>query len=63
MITTTACERDPRHVMRCYRNYLVTRKRRWGTARGLIYYLPILQEYLRCKRLIGNIGLVPAHAS
>lgn len=43
---------DPRTVMQRYRQYLLNRKRVDGTARGLIHYRPILQEYLAAKRVV-----------
>lgn len=42
----------PEHVMRVYRGHLLGCKRKWGTARGLIHYRAILQEYLAAKRLV-----------
>ncbi len=42
---------DPAHVMRCYRRYILSCKRKWGTARGLVHYRPIVAEYLAAKRI------------
>lgn len=41
---------SPRHVMTIYRRFLLGWKRKHGTARGLIHYKPLLQEYLAAKR-------------
>lgn len=43
---------NPRHVMRCYRRYILERKRKWGTARGLIHYKAIVAEYFAAKRIV-----------
>lgn len=43
---------EPRHVMRCYRQYVLNRKRKNGTARGIIHYRRILDEYLAAKRVV-----------
>ena len=41
---------DPAHVMRCYRRYILTSKRKFGSARALIHYKAIVGEYLAAKR-------------
>lgn len=41
---------NKRHVMRAYRRYIVDRKKRWGTARGLVHYRQIIETYLWAKR-------------
>lgn len=38
--------------MRIYRSYILKSKRRWGTARGLIHYRPLVEEYLAAKALV-----------
>lgn len=43
---------EPRHVMRCYRKYILHCKNKWGTARGLIHYRRIVGAYLHAKRLL-----------
>jgi len=49
---------SPAHVMRCYRKHILKCKKRWGTARGLIHYRRLLDEYLAAKRVTvnGNAG-------
>jgi|GEM_PF-5593505 len=55
---------DPRHVMRCYRRYILNTKRKVNEqlsshgkapsrrgARSLIHYRAIVQEYLAAKRV------------
>lgn len=43
---------DPRTVMQRYRQFILNRKRKDGTARGLIHYRRILDEYLAAKRVV-----------
>lgn len=43
-------KRNASHVMRCYRGHILACKRKWGTARGLIHYRALVDEYARCKR-------------
>ncbi len=43
---------DPLTLMRRYRQYILNRKRKDGTARGLIHYRRIVDEYLAAKRLV-----------
>jgi hypothetical protein len=43
---------DPAHVMRCYRQHILGRKRSWGTARGLVHYKALVAEYLAAKRVV-----------
>lgn len=43
---------SPAHVMRRYRSYLLGCKKSWSTARGLIHYRRLLDEYLAAKRLV-----------
>jgi hypothetical protein len=43
---------DKRHVMTVYRRHILGSKRKWRTARGLIHYRAIVQEYLACKRFV-----------
>lgn len=45
---------DPRTVMTQYRRHILTRKRQWGTARGLVHYRGFIDSYLRAKRLTGR---------
>jgi len=45
---------DKRHVMNAIRRYLVSEKRKRGTARGLIHYHDLLQTYLTAKRDLFN---------
>jgi hypothetical protein len=40
---------DPSHVMRVYRAHILKCKRKWGTARGLIHYRALIEEYLAAK--------------
>jgi hypothetical protein len=44
---------DKEHVMSQYRRHILTCKKKWGTARGLIHYRSIVNEYLRCKAHLG----------
>jgi hypothetical protein len=41
---------DPRHVMKQYRRHIMSSKKKWSSARGLIHYRQILQAYLWAKR-------------
>lgn len=41
---------DKLHVVRAYRRYILDRKRKWSSARGLIHYRAIVETYLACKR-------------
>lgn len=41
---------DPAHVMRTYRQYILDRKKKWSSARGLIHYRQIVDTYLWAKR-------------
>jgi hypothetical protein len=41
---------DKRHVMTIYRRHILGRKRKWGTARGLVHYRSYVRTYLECKR-------------
>jgi len=41
---------DRRHIMVVYRRYILSRKQRFGTARGLMHYRAIVDEYLEAKR-------------
>ncbi len=41
---------DPEWVMRRYRAHLLASKRAFGSARGLIHYRRLLEEYLAAKR-------------
>jgi len=43
-------ERDPRHVMVAYRQYILGCKKKWGSARSLVHYREIIEEYCRAKR-------------
>lgn len=43
---------DPRTVMIQYRQYLLSRKKRWSSARSLIKYKSFIQSYLWAKRLV-----------
>lgn len=43
-------ERDARHIMETYRRYILACKKQWGSARSLIHYREIVQEYLAAKR-------------
>lgn len=43
---------SPRHVMSTYRKDILKAKRKWGTARGLIHYRRLLDEYRGAKRLV-----------
>lgn len=52
MVEYTHPHPDPRHVMICYRKDILKSKRKWGTARGLIHYRRLLDEYLAAKRLV-----------
>jgi hypothetical protein len=38
--------------MTVYRGHLLGKKRKWGTARGLIHYPQILDSYLKAKRAV-----------
>ena len=42
--------RDPRHIMTCYRQYILACKRKWGSARSLVHYHEIVREYLDAKK-------------
>jgi hypothetical protein len=46
----------PAHVMRCYRGHILGCKRKYGTARGLIHYRALIEEYLAAKRLVVREG-------
>lgn len=41
---------DPRHVMTVCRKAILGFKRKHGTARGLVVYRDLVNEYLLCKR-------------
>lgn len=41
---------DPSLVMSQYRKHILSCKRKWGTARGLVHYKRIVQTYLWAKR-------------
>lgn len=43
---------DKAHLMRTYRRHIMSCKKRWGSARGLIHYRRMLNEYLECKRIV-----------
>lgn len=55
---------DPGHVMRAYRTYILSLKRKQGAQiaaddrrrkschRGIIHYKAIIEEYLAAKRLV-----------
>lgn len=43
---------DASHVMRSYRRYILSCKKSWGTARGLVHYKGIVQTYLAAKRVV-----------
>jgi hypothetical protein len=43
---------DPRHVMTCYRTYLLGVKKKFGTCRGLGHYHGLLQTDLAAKRKV-----------
>jgi hypothetical protein len=41
---------DKQHVVLCYRKFLLSCKRKFGTARSQVHYLDIVRTYLRAKR-------------
>lgn len=41
---------DPNLVMTQYRRHIMSSKRRWGTARGLVHYREFIASYLWAKR-------------
>jgi hypothetical protein len=43
---------EPSLVMSQYRRYILSSKKRWSTARGLIHYKQFIQSYLWAKRLV-----------
>lgn len=43
---------DPAHVMRCYRGHILGFKRKKGSARGLIHYRALVEQYLAAKRRV-----------
>lgn len=38
--------------MTVYRRHILGSKRKWRTARGLVHYLEIVEEYLAAKRRV-----------
>lgn len=40
---------DKAHVVRCMRRYILSVKRKFGSARGLGHYHGIIQTYLAAK--------------
>lgn len=42
----------PALVMSQYRRHILSSKKRWGTARGLIHYRQLVETYLAAKRLV-----------
>jgi hypothetical protein len=38
--------------MTAYRRHILSCKRKWGTARGLIHYRGFVQAYLEAKRTL-----------
>jgi hypothetical protein len=45
---------SPHHVMVTYRKFLLGTKKRNGSARSLVHYRGLLQEYLAAKRDVLN---------
>lgn len=43
---------DKRHVMTCYRQYILGFKKKNGNARSLIHYHKFIATYLTAKRLV-----------
>jgi hypothetical protein len=41
---------DKQHVVLCYRKFILSCKRKFGTARSQVHYLDIMRTYLRAKR-------------
>lgn len=41
---------DPKHVMRAYREHILSFKRKAGSARGLVHYRQMIDTYLWAKR-------------
>lgn len=41
---------NPQLVMSQYRRHILSSKKRWGTARGLVHYRAFMQTYLWAKR-------------
>lgn len=41
---------EPRLVMTQYRRHILSCKKRWGTARGLVHYRGFIASYLWAKR-------------
>lgn len=50
--------RNPELVMRQYRRYILSCKKKWGTARGLLHYSEIMKEYLDAKRQITDLSKI-----
>lgn len=42
----------PELVMARYRRHILGCKKKWGTARSLIHYRALLDEYLAAKRVV-----------
>lgn len=43
---------DPRLVMTQYRRHILSRKKRWSSARSLCNYAGFIESYLWAKRLV-----------
>ena len=45
---------DKQHVIRQVRRYLLSAKKRFGTARGLVHYNDLIATYLTVKKEVVN---------
>lgn len=53
---------NPKHVMERYRSHILGWKRKTGSARGLVHYRAIVEEYLAAKRLLFKMReVIAAH--
>jgi len=43
---------NPEHVMRRYRGAILGAKKHFGSARGLIHYKGLLEQYLAAKEIV-----------
>jgi len=41
---------NPQHIVTCYRKYILSCKRKFGTARSQVHYRELIETYVLAKR-------------
>jgi hypothetical protein len=55
--------KNPAHVMIRYRRHIMSCKKKWSSARGLIHYKEFIREYLAAKHLYLSVKRSLKHVS